>query len=294
MSQTRRAYLSLVAVSLIFGLNYTVTKEMLAAIQPLQLIFFRLLGGVVMFWLFQRLFVRERVERRDLLMLAVCGLFGFALNQTLFYVGMKHTTPVDASVIHVLNPVMVLIFAHFIIREKITVTKTLGILLGASGALILILYGRTLNLGGDTMLGNVMVFLNMVFYALYLVLIKPMVGKYHTTTILKWVSFFGFLFVLPFSVGPAWQTDFSAFTPMAWAGLAYIIIPNTFLAYLLINYALKQVTPGVVSYFNYLQPLIAAISSLTIGADILVAPKIVAAVLIFAGVWVVNRKGRSE
>ena len=201
MKAIHKAHLALFVTTLIFGLAYNIVKSLMPVVlSPMQLIFIRLLGAMLIFWLFQRLFVPEKVERKDLVTLAVCGMFGFALNQTLFYEGLNLTTPVDASLIHVLNPVLVMIFASVILGEKVTWIKAAGIALGASGVLILVLYGRKVSLDGNHAWGNLLIFLNMIFYALYLILIKPLTGKYHTTTILKWVSFFGFLFVLPFSV----------------------------------------------------------------------------------------------
>lgn len=294
MTSTQRAHLALLATTLIFGLHYTIAKSLMPAMfSPMQLIFLRLLGGVIIFWLFQKLFVPEKVERKDLITLAICGMFGFALNQALFYEGLSLTTPVDASLIHVMNPILVLIFASLLIGEKVTWTKAGGIALGATGTLILVLYGKMVSFDGSHAIGNILVFLNMVFYALYLVLIKPLIGKYHTTTILKWVSVFGFFFILPFSIKPAFEINFASITPIAWAGLAYIIILNTFVAYLLINFALKHLMPSVISYYNYLQPVIAALSSFTIGQGSITLPKVFAAMLIFTGVWLVNRIKRS-
>ena len=130
----------------------------------------------------------------------------------------------------------------------------------------------------------------MVFYALYLVLIKPLVSRYHTTTILKWVSFFGFLFILPFSLKPALQINFAAITTQGWLAIVYIIVLNTFLAYLLINFALKQVSASIVSYYSYLQPVLASVMAVSIGQGSITLPKIFAALLIFAGVYIVNRE----
>lgn len=257
---------------------------------PAQLIFLRLSGGVLIFWLFQRLFVPEKVDRRDLIQFALCGLLGFSLNQSFFYEGLNLTTPVDASLIHVLNPIFVLVFANLIIREKVTWVKVSGIALGAIGVLILVLYGATMSFSSSHALGNILVLLNMVCYALYLILIKPLVGKYHTTTILKWVSFFGFLFILPFSLKPALQLTFTTISPAAWAGLAYVILLNTFVAYLLINYALKHLSSGVVSYYSYIQPVIATILTLSVGQGTITIPKILAGLLIFTGVYIVNRE----
>ncbi len=257
-------------------------------LSPMQLIFIRLLGGLIIFWLFQRLFVPEKVKKKDLLMLAVCGIFGFALNQSLFYEGLNLSTPVDASLIHVLNPVFVIIFASLILGEKVTREKAVGILLGASGVIILVLNGRSFTFNADHVLGNILILLNMIFYALYLVLIKPLIGKYHTTTILKWVSFFGFLFILPFSIKPTLDINFREISLLSWLGISYIIILNTFVAYLLINFALKTVTATVVSYYSYLQPLIATLFSLTLGQGGITWAKALAALLIFLGVYLVN------
>jgi drug/metabolite transporter (DMT)-like permease len=292
MKDTTKAHLALLTTTLIFGLAYNIVKSLMPVmLSPLQLIFIRLLGGMLIFWFFQRLFVPEKVDRKDLIMLAVCGMFGFALNQTLFYEGLNLSTPLDASLIHVLNPIVVMIFASFILGEKVTWKKAGGIALGASGVLILMLCGGNMSFAGNHTFGNILIFLNLIFYALYLVLIKPLVGKYHTTTILKWVSFFGFLFVLPFSIKPALAINFAAITAAAWLGIIYIILLNTFVAYLLINFALKSVSATVVSYYSYLQPVIAAVMSVTIGQGGITAPKIAAAILIFSGVYVVNQSG---
>jgi drug/metabolite transporter (DMT)-like permease len=291
MKKTHKAHLALLSTTLIFGFAYNIVKSLMpAALSPMQLIFIRLLGGMLVFWLFQRLFVPEKVQRKDLVMLAICGMFGFALNQALFYEGLNLSTPVDASLIHVLNPILVMVFASLIIGEKVTWKKAGGIALGASGVLILVLSGRNVSFDGNHAWGNVLIFLNMVFYALYLVLIKPLVGKYHTTTILKWVSFFGFLFIFPFSVKPALEINFTAIRFMEWLGIVYIILLNTFVAYLLINFALKTLTTTTVSYYSYLQPVIATAMSLTIGQGGITVPKILAALLIFSGVYLVNIK----
>jgi drug/metabolite transporter (DMT)-like permease len=295
MTEIQKAHISLLATTLIFGFAYNIVKSLMPAVlTPMQLIFIRLLGGVLIYWIFQRLFVPEKVERKDLIMLAICGMFGFALNQALFYEGLNITSPVDASLIHVLNPILVLVFASLIIGEKVTWKIATGIFLGALGALILVLYGKIATFDSHHVFGNILIFANMVFYALYLVLIKPLVGKYHTTTILKWVSFFGFLFVLPFSIRPALQINFGAIGFTSWLGIFYIIVLNTFVAYLLINFALKRVSPSMVSYYSYLQPVIASAMSVTIGQGGITVPKILAAILIFAGVYLVNTGKRKE
>ena len=291
MKSSWKAHLSILVTTLIFGIHYSVAKGLMShTLSPSQVIFLRLSGGAAIFWLFQKLFVHEKIDRRDLLMLALCGLVGFGLNQALFYQGLSLTSPVDASLIHLLNPVLVLIFAHLILKERITWLKVSGITLGASGALILVLYGRHASFSSNQTLGNILVLLNMLFYALYLVLIKPMVRKYHTTTILKWVSLFGFIFIMPFTIGPAIKIQFASITMADYLGLGYVIVVNTFIAYLLINFALKHLSPGTISYYNYIQPFIASTLSISVGQGGITVSKVVAALLIFGGVYLVNYK----
>jgi len=256
---------------------------------PMQLIFLRLFFATSIFWIFQKFFIPEKVDKKDLVRLAIIGLIGFAANQALFYEGLNLTSPVDASLIHILNPVLILILASAIIREKITGYKLGGIFLGSAGALILILFGSTGGFHSSSLLGNILVTINMVCYALYLVLLKPLVTKYYTFTILKWVSLFGFLFIIPFSANSMIGIRINEIDTFSWLSLGYIIIFCTFLAYLLINFALKHVNASAVSYYTYLQPVLATLTSVSVGLGTITLPKIIAAVLIFTGVYFVNR-----
>ena len=290
MNRNIKSHLALLIVTLIFGMHYMIAKSLMPVpFQTMQLLFMRSFGAVLLFWIFQRWFVHEKVARKDLIMLAICGLLGFAANQALFYEGLNLTTPVDASIIHVTNPIFVLIFASILIHEKVTAVKIVGIALGAAGAVILVLYGRMVNMGTNSFKGDILVMLNMLSYAMYLVLIKPMVAKYHTMTILKWVSFFGFLFMLPFSVTGIISLHLQTVTMNEWLGIGYVVVLNTFLAYLLINFALKTMEASMVSFYTYLQPVVASVMSVSLGVEVITIPKIIAAFLIFGGVFLVSR-----
>lgn len=295
LSRNRQAHLALLATAFIWGLNYTVSKYLLNLyFSALQLIFLRLLGGMLCFYIFQRLFVHEKVTRKDLAMMALLGILGFGLNQTLFYIGLSYTSPVDASILHVINPILVLILSSLIIGEKVTIRKMGGIAMGSTGALLLVLYSSGKSFSGSLTLGNFMIVANMLCYSLYLVLIKPMTKKYKHATILKWVSVAGFFFILPVSAGPAIQTDYTAVPLSGWLAVFYIIVMNTFIVYFLINFALEHVEASTVSYYTYLQPFIAAASSVTLGTSHITWTKIIAAMLIFSGVALVSSRKKEK
>ena len=177
----RLAHLALFGANLIYGINYTVAKDVMPDfVQPLGFIVMRVCGAVILFWLFYRFFFYEKVQAKDLGRLALCGLFGVAINQMLFFEGLNLTTPINAAVIMVINPILVLVFAGIISTERLTLRKWLGIGLGATGAFMLITNGGQLTLNQAHFWGNTLVLINATSYAVYLVLVKSLMKKIST------------------------------------------------------------------------------------------------------------------
>lgn len=294
MKNTTTAHLALLAANLIYGVNYTMAKIALPDyVQPFAFIVIRVSVAMALFWAVWLLFVRERVERKDILRLMACGLFGVAANQSLFFLGLARTTEINASLIMITTPILVLVLSHFLLKEHINLQKVLGILLGAAGAYMLIGKGK-LAIHEGTGLGDLFVLLNAASYGMYLVLVKPLMEKYRPVTIISWVFLFGFLYTLPVGWQQFRAVAWDTFTWEVWASVIYVVVGTTFLAYMLNIFALSRVNPSIVSVYIYLQPLIATMVALSIGSDRLTVLKVLAGLLIFAGVWLASRKGRSE
>ncbi|NNK59572.1 MAG: EamA family transporter, partial [Flavobacteriaceae bacterium] len=192
-----KAHLALLGANVIYGANYIIAKGIMPQkIGPSAFVFIRLFFGCLLFFIL-KLFIKEAVSKKDLGRLALCGLLGAAANQLLFFNGLNLTSPIDASIIITSIPVMVLIFSAFLLKEKITTHKVLGITIGGIGAVILVGYGNSSG-GTSSLLGNLFVFLNACCYGLYLVIVKPLMTKYNSITIITWVFLFGFIFMFPF------------------------------------------------------------------------------------------------
>ena len=264
-------------------------------IEPLGFILLRVTGAVTLFWLVGRLFETDRIEKRHFPRLILCGLFGVAGNQMLFFQGLNLTTPINAAIIMTSNPVLVLIMSALLINERITWVKILGIALGAVGAILLITGdGAAVDfLDNDKHFGNLLVFLNAASYAVYLVLVKPLMNHYRPITVIKWVFTFGLLFVAPFGWKQASAVNWSSMPAEIYMAVAFVVLGTTFLAYLLNTYALKTVNPSVVSIYIYLQPVLAAFFALAVGSDRLTPLMLICAALIFAGVYLVSKKPRN-
>ena len=282
---------ALLIVGLIYGANYSIAKIVMPYyIGPFGIIFIRVIIGTALYWAIDFIIGPEKIKyKRDYLKLALLALFGVTINQLMFFKGLSMTNPISASVIMTSSPITVLIVSYFLLKEKITANKLIGIALGATGAIMLIGVDG-FNLSSDTFLGNIFILINAVSFSIYLVLVKPMMYRYKAITVIKWVFFFGMLMVIPFGFEEFTLVEWSNMPNEAWLSLAYIVIGTTFIAYLLNTWALQYVNPSLVGYYIYLQPVFSTIVAVSFRGDKLTLTEAVYSLLIFTGVYLVSLK----
>ncbi len=285
-----RAHLALLSVALIYGANYTIAKKVLDLdyLTPNGFILLRVISGFVLFNIVHFLIIKEKVDRKDIGLLGLCGLFGIAINQLFFFKGLGETSPVHASLIMVMTPIIVLIVSSIHLKEKISSRKISGIILGMLGAVLLILKGNSAIDSMSSLKGDVFVLINAFSYALYLVLVKNLMKKYHPFTVMKWIFSFGLIVVIPFGVGDLSEVMWSNFPTDIWIAIAYVLLFTTFLAYLLNAYALSTVNPTTASAYIYMQPLIASTIAILWYNDHLSWFKALCGLLIFSGVYLIS------
>lgn len=305
VSRNTLAHLALFTVNFIYGVNYVVAKGLMpAVIGPSGFIVLRVVGAGLLFWVL-RVWRPERVEATDLGRLFLCALTGVALNQLMFFHGLMRTTPLNASIIMVATPILVLVLAGVLLKERITWMKLIGVLLGAGGALVLIIAKPASASSGATALGDLFILINASSYGLFLVLVKPLIRKYSAITVMAWCFLFGLLLVLPFGYAEVLTVQWSALTLPHILALSFVIVMVTFVAYLMNTWALGKVSPTVVGTYIYMQPVLAVVFTwlfVRIGADSLGlsgnystdinAVQVVCAAAIFMGVHLVGRADR--
>ncbi|MDR3061904.1 MAG: DMT family transporter [Dysgonamonadaceae bacterium] len=299
MNKTKlQGHLIIAFVNILFAVNMIISKSLLLHdISPEGLTLARTLFACIAFW-GTSLFIREKVEKKDLFMLFLCGMLGIAINQALFIDGLNSTSPVDASILVTCTPMFVMVFAFFLLKEPITWKKTGGVIIGAAGAILLITSGKHVNTGSGSLNGNLMVISSGFSYALYLVIAKPLTLKYNAVTIMKWMFLFSTIVLLPFDYHDLTNAPLLSGNPEyrhSLLLLAYVLFGATFITYLLIPIALKKIRPTTVSMYNYLQPIIAAFIAVVIGQDHFSWEKIGAALMVFLGVYLVTiSKSRAD
>ncbi len=292
MTTNIKAHIALFLVAAIYGANYTIAKEILdnEYMQPYGLTLMRVIAGLTLFWVIHKVFVREKIDKKDIPLFALCGLTGVAINQMLFIAGLKFTSHINAALIMTSVPVLVLTASWFLLGEKLTARKILGIAMGLTGAVLLILYGKQFSFTAARLKGDLMILGNATSYGTYLVIVKNLINKYHPFTVVRYVFSFGLLYVIPFGFTEMVNTSFQSFTPDIWIALLFVLLFTTFFAYLLNAFALKLVSPSTVSIYIYLQPLIASAIALFFDKDVLTPVKLTAGILIFSGVFLVGKR----
>jgi len=292
MDKRALALLAATIAGIIYGLNHTIAKGLMPdVIQPYGFIFLRVSGAAILFWLFSFFFPSEKIDRSDWLRIIACAFFGMTLNMLMFFKGLSYSTPINSSVVITMAPVLLLVMSALFLKEKITLKKSIGIGLGFIGTLMLILFGQKSQLNAPNIpLGNILFIINAISYSTYLIIVKPLVAKYHSITLMKWFFLFAFIVNIPIGINEFLEVEWSSLSSTITWKLAFVVIGTTFITYLFNVFALKQLQPSTIGAFLYLQPIIATAFAILVGADYLTSLRLGAAVLIFLGVFLSTRK----
>ncbi|WP_417443473.1 DMT family transporter [Joostella sp.] len=285
------ALLAAFGASVIYGINHTVAKDVMPTyIEPFGFIFLRVTGAAVLFWLISLFGPKEKIAREDWPRLIGSAIFGMVINMLMFFKGLSLSSPVNSSVISTITPIFVFVLSALIIKERITPIRIFGVLLGLTGALGLVLAGGEMQQGApDIALGNIMVLINAISYGIYLILVKPLTAKYHAFTIMKWLFLIAIFINLPFTISEFTAVEWSSLPFDAIWRMAFVVLGTTFSTYILNIYALKQLKASTIGAFVYLQPLIGIAFAVLVGADKISTVRIVAAILVFIGVYLVTK-----
>lgn len=274
-----------------WGLMAPLGKDaMLHGVGQFDLVWFRVAGACVLFWVASLFAPKEHVPTKDKLKFIGAGLLGLVLNQCNFILGLGLTSPINASIVTTTLPIFAMLLAALILGEPITGKKAGGVLLGCSGAVILILTSATANSGkvGDIR-GDLMCLFAQLSFALYLSMFRNLIKRYNVFTINKWMFLWATIFVTPLTISDVLRIEWTAVPLRSWLEAGYVVVAGTFLCYLLMMVAQRTLRPTVVSVYNYVQPITAVIASLAFGLSVLRWTQVLAIALVFSGVWLVTK-----
>ena len=286
-----KGHAAMLGANTMWGLMAPVAKMVMAAgiVSPLLMTNFRILGAALLFWTASLFVPNEKVPPRDLLLMAGAAMLGILFNQGCYVFGVGFTSPGEASIITTTMPLWVMVLAALILGEPITLKKIGGIVLGATGALILVLGAAKSGAKGDNpTLGDLLVLTAQISYALYLTFYRNFIKKYSVVTLMKWMFTFASIAILPVSIGTMMSTSWDAFTSreVFWCWLCCVLchIPVVYMR----DDRAENLRPTLVGMYNYVQPIVASCVGIWLGLDVVTFPKLVAVLLIFTGVFLVT------
>ncbi|PIE48360.1 MAG: EamA family transporter [Flavobacteriales bacterium] len=296
MRNRNLAFLLAFLAATIYGVSFTVAKDVMPEyIKPYGFILMRVSGATVLFWAISLTVMHEKIDFKDFKNIILAAFFGVALNMLTFFKGLSLTTPINGAVIMITTPILVLIFSFIFLQDKVTWLKILGVILGLVGAVMLIRFGKKVQVNAPNVhLGNFLVFINAASYGMYLIVVKPILKKYHPFHAVKWIYLFGLLMVLPFGIAQALDVGWTDLPRTVALKIGFIVVFTTFFTYLFNIVALRNLKPTTLSVFIYLQPLIASIYAIAMQSDHLDSLKIVSALLIFTGVYLVSYRTKKK
>lgn len=289
--------MGLLGTNLFFAINLSAVKYLTGNnfMQPFGMNVIRVGVSLFLFWLLFLIYPsKEKIDRKDTGRFLLCALTGIAINQMLFLKGLSLTYSIHAVLLMLTTPILITIIAAWILKERLNMYKITGLSLGVGGAVVLITARQSSGTGENVLLGDLLVLINAVSYTLYFILVKPLMLKYNPVQVIRLVFTYGLLMVLPFGWNEFIAIEWNSFGATEYTCIGLITIGGTFLAYLFNVYGIKVLGASVAGAYIYIQPVFATIIAMIFLKEQLEIYKIVAAALIFTGVFLCNKTRESK
>jgi drug/metabolite transporter (DMT)-like permease len=288
-----QAHITLLLTNLFFAVNLSAVKHFTNGqlVKPFGINVIGVGASVILFWL---LYIFKPtylfIEKKDRWRLIWCALTGIAINQLLFLKGLSLTYPVHASLLMLTTPILIVLVSGWLLKQKTGLKKIIGLVSGVSGAALLILFNTNGTEKRNIIFGDLLILINAASYTIYFIIVKPLMNKYDTLIIIRWIFTAGFLMVLPFGWTEFAEINWQQFGLTEIILMTTVAVAGTFLAYLFNIYGIKVLGASAAGFYIYTQPFFATFISMTFLGEGLQSYKILAAILIFTGVYLANKE----
>lgn len=293
MNKRTTAHLALLFTNLFFVINLSAVKHLTNAqlAGPFGINVVRVGVSTILFWcLFFLKPANISIAREDRLRLILCAVTGIAVNQLFFLKGLSLTYSIHASLLMLTTPILIVFIAAWLLKEKAGPWKIAGLLLGIAGALVLILAKDNSGNGNNVLFGDILIIINAISYTIYFILVKPLMLKYNPVVLIRWIFTIGLILVLPFGWAEFTAIRWEHFQPVDMLSISLVTLTGTFLAYLFNIYGIKVLGSSVAGFYIYTQPVFAALIAMLFLSEELTLYKLIAALMIFTGVYLANRQ----
>jgi drug/metabolite transporter (DMT)-like permease len=286
---TTKAHIAVLLTNFFFATNLSLVKHISPSlIGPFGVNLFRVGITLILFWLLWVFSKQEAgIDKKDIPRFVACALTGVVINQMLFVKGLTITSTLHAALLMLTTPLLISVLALWWLKERFTIQKALGLLLGIGGAMLLILSRDTS--GVASVQGDLLILVNAISYAIYFSMVKPLTNRYSPLHVIRWVFTFGFIMIVPFSWQDAVEAHWQTAAISQWLALGSVVLCGTFLTYSFNSYSLKHLGAATTGSYIYTQPLFAALIAALFLQEGFSIEKTLAGTLIFGGVYLGSR-----
>jgi drug/metabolite transporter (DMT)-like permease len=286
---TTKAHIAVLLTNFFFATNLSLVKHISPSlIGPYGVNLFRVGIALLLFWLLWVFSKQEAgIDKKDIPRFVGCALTGVVINQMLFVKGLTITSTLHAALLMLTTPLLIGVLALWWLKEKFTIQKAVGLLLGIGGALLLILSRDARGIA--SVQGDLLILINAISYAIYFIMVKPLTSRYSPLHVIRWVFTFGFIMIVPFSWQDAVEANWQSAAVSQWLALGSVVLCGTFLTYSFNSYSLKHLGAATTGSYIYTQPLFAALIAALFLQEGFSIEKVLAGVLIFGGVFLGSR-----
>lgn len=279
----------ILVATIFWGVNVSVTKALIPEwMSAFAIIIVRLIGGCILMWITSLFIKCAKIQKEDWIKLILGGSVGLFLFIFLFILSLKYGNPIDISIIMTLPPIFVILIGVIFLKQRPSLYEYLGVVISFIGAAIVIVNGGKGHSGSNNILGDILAILSTLCYAFYLVILEKPTKTYKPITMLRWVFLFAAIpaiALIPFSIH---QPIFHTSKAVPWIEIAFILFCVTFIAYFLVEPAIKNIGSELTSLYQYLLPVFATISAVLMGLDHLKWIQVLAMVIIVVGMIFTN------
>ncbi|MBU9712598.1 DMT family transporter [Bacillus tamaricis] len=289
-------YLGLIAVSIIWGANFGISRWGMDFFSAEIFVFFRFgLAIPVLFLLLYKLEGNIMVEKKDFLKLAVIGIFGVTILEIAVMYSIKFTTLANASLLNVAPwPIFAALFAPLFTKELLTRKVVAGGAIALVGVTLIILGGgEGIDLSSQYMLGNMLALSISLIGALFNLACMPMMKKYSPLKVTTWYILFGTILLFPFTFGGWSDVNWSNLTMPVYGAIVYNVILCTIVAFVLWNLAMSKVGATKSNFFRYVVPAAAAVTGALFFGEPIMLAQILGAAIIMSGLMIIGSERKA-
>lgn len=275
--------------TIFWGVNVSFTKALIPEWMTADgIIAVRLVGGCLLMWLASVFVKCTAIARKDWLKLFLGGAVGLFAFIYLFVTSLRYGNPIDISIIMTLPPVFVILIGVIFQERRPSGMEYAGVVLSMAGAVTVILAGQSGHNGSDNLLGDLLAVASTACYAFYLVILEGPTRTYRPVNMLRWVFLFAAIPALIFIPGMKSMPILHTSEAAPWLEIGFILFCPTFLAYFMVQPAIKHIGSELVSLYQYLLPVFATLSAVVMGLDHLKWIQVVAMAIIVGGMILTN------